>query len=1612
MTLRVDALKEEQINRVIEVVQAKLSGPKAKIANFFIREFYRNVPPDDMLSEEPENLYGAALSLWQFGTARQPGRAKVRAYNPRVERHGWHSRHTVIEIVNDDMPFLVDSVTMELNRRDLTVHLVIHPTFAVQRDETGRAVAFKPSKDGGDGLVRESFMHVQIEEQTSAEALKGIERGVLSVLEDVRAAVEDWRPMMGRVQEMIEDLKDAPRNLSKDEVEETIAFLKWVHDDHFTFLGYREFALVGRGTRTRLEIVPGSGMGILRDDSVEVFEGLRRTGRVTPEIEAFLRQPHPLLVTKANKRSTVHRPVHLDSISIKRFDAEGNVTGERLFVGLFTSVAYSQSSRQIPYLRRKVDAVMRMSGFDPKSHIGKALLHILENFPRDELFQITPEELHDIAIGIVNLQERQRTALFVRRDPFERFVSAFVYTPRERYTQTIRHAFADILCRAFNGTVAAYYTHFTDDVLGRLHYVISTRPGEIPDYDVKEIEARLQEATRSWADRLQEALVEAHGEERGNALFRRYGEAFPTAYREAFTAQAAVFDLRRIEKVLESGRLGMNLYHPIEAADDELRFKIYNRGHPVPLSDVLPVLENMGLTVVSEVPYEVAPRDTDEKVYIHDFILRTGVAVELDAVRESFHETFRRVWQGEMEDDGFNGLVLYGGLDWREVVTIRAYCKYLRQAGIPFSQEYMEQTLASNGELTRLIVELFHVRFDPDFKGDREARERSVHERIEAALEGVTNLDEDRILRRFVNLVEATLRTSFYQLGHDGAPKPFLAFKLDSERIEDLPLPRPMREIFVYSPRFEGIHLRFGLVARGGIRWSDRREDFRTEILGLVKAQQVKNGVIVPVGAKGGFVLKKAPPATDREAFLAEGVECYKTFIGGLLDLTDNLEGDRVVPPERVVRRDEDDPYLVVAADKGTATFSDYANAVARERGFWLDDAFASGGSAGYDHKKMGITARGAWESVKRHFREMGHDIQNEDFTVIGVGDMSGDVFGNGMLLSEHIRLIGAFNHMHIFVDPDPDPSKSYAERRRLFELPRSSWADYDTKLISRGGGVFERRAKSVPVSPQMKKLFGLDKDRVTPNELIRAMLRAEVDLLWFGGIGTYVKCSHETHAEVGDRANDAIRVNGDDLRCKVIGEGANLGVTQLGRIEFARHGGRINTDFIDNSAGVDCSDHEVNIKIALGDVVQRGDMTIKQRDRLLQSMTDEVAELVLRDNYQQTQAITVAEAQSFVLLDRQQRFMRNLERAGHLNREIEFLPDDDEIVEREAAKRGLYRPEISVLLAYAKIVTYEELLASDLPDEPLLDEELLRYFPKPLRDKHPDAIRRHRLRREIIATVVTNSMVNRVGPSFVSEMKDATGRSTAEIARAYIIAREAFDLRPLWAAIEALDNVVAATVQTQMLLEINRLVDHAVLWFLRRGEQPLDIERTIEAFAERIRGLGACIEDIMGSEDRRALRSRAERLVREGVPSELAHEIAKLEIMASACDIVRIASGTERAVEEVGSVYFGLGTRFGIDWLRGRAQAIAPDNPWQQRALGAIIDDLYSHQSILTARVLEHGGKLKKPEKMIQRWIATRTAEADRVLELMNDLRAAGGLDVAMLAVANRELRNLIGPS
>jgi glutamate dehydrogenase len=1559
--MKVEDSEQALTDAVCSRVREQLGEDDADLAEAFARQLYRWVAPEDVTDRDPLDLYGLALGHFNFARERKQGTPKVRVYNPRFEEHGWQSTHTAVEIVTDDMPFLIDSVSMELNRRGCGVHLIIHPVLAVRRDSEGRLLEILPAAETvEEGAVGESVIHAEVARQANPDRLRELEQHLVRVIGEVRAAVEDWQAMRAKALEAAAELGE--------ESAEAAAFLEWLADDNFTFLGCRDR--------------DGTGLGILRDS------------REDDPAEGLSSDSGAITLTKANERSTVHRPAYLDFVG-----SEG-----RYFLGLYTHTAYRASPTEIPILRRRVAEVLEKAAFPPGSHNEKALLEILDTYPRDELFQISEEELFEAAMGILHLGERQRLRLFARRDPFGRFYSLLVFVPRDRFNTENRRRIEAILRTATGATSIDYTTRVSESVLVRLHYVAYVDAGAAADFDAREVEMMLVAATRSWSDDLEEALLEELGEATGGELFQRYGDAFPAAYRADWVARSALADIMHIEELPAADGLGISLYRPLEAGPRMLRAKLFRAGRPLMLSDVLPLFENMGVEVADERPYPIVPRGRDN-VWIYDFGLIYSGEGDLSAggVRESFQDTFVRAWRAEVENDTYNRLVLGGALTWREITVLRAIGKYLRQARITYSDRYVEQALVAHPEIARLLVALFQARFDPR-RGDREDAVE-VAERIGEAIDAVESLDQDQILRMFLAVIQAILRTNYFQTGPSEAAT-HLSFKLDPSELRWLPEPRPRYEIFVYSPRTEGVHLRGGAVARGGIRWSDRREDFRTEVLGLMKAQMVKNAVIVPVGAKGGFVVKR-PPAR-RQDLPEEVVACYQTFIRGLLDLTDDIEGGEMVPPANVVRYDGDDPYLVVAADKGTATFSDIANGIALEEGFWLGDAFASGGSTGYDHKKMGITARGAWESVKRHFRELGRNVQSEEFTVVGVGDMSGDVFGNGMLLSRHIRLVGAFNHRHVFIDPDPDPERSFEERRRLFELPGSSWDDYDREAISAGGGVYERTAKSVPLSPEAREALCIEDESLTPNELIRALLRAPVDLFWNGGIGTYVKAGEETHADVGDKANDGVRVDASELRVKVIGEGGNLGVTQRGRVEYALAGGRVNTDAIDNSGGVDCSDREVNIKILLDAVVENGDLTEKQRNELLVEMTEAVAALVLQDNYEQTETLSLAEANAASMLDVHQRFLRFLETRRNLDRELEALPDDEEIGERKREDGGLTRPEIAALLAYSKIDLNEALLESDVPEDPYLSAELERYFPAPLPERFGAQMRSHRLGRQIVATQVVNNMLHGGGTTFAFRLHEETGAPASQIARAYACAREIFEMRPLWAEIENLDNTCDASVQIDLLLEGRRLVERASRWLLGNRPRQLDIASTVRHFRPGALELYAQVTRLLSPEDAEPLARRADELHEQGVPVDLATRVAALPIMFSALDIVVVADERELDVDRVAAAHFRLGSRLGLHWLRDRIVALPRDDRWRARARAALRDDLYAIHRQITSEVLRSASKGDEPEGLVDGWIDSNPA-SERTLQTLGDIRSGQTYDLTTLPVAVREMRNLI---
>lgn len=1582
----------------------------------FARRLFERVADRDLLAAPAAERAAASNSLLAFARRRLPGVAKVRVFNPDAADHGFECRHTVVQVVNDDMPFLVDSISNEFNRREISVPLLAHPVMAVRRDLDGDLI--EVAAEAGDvpgrrGARRESLMHIEIDRQSDQAELDGLASALARVLAEVRMAVEDWGPMRQACLDAVADLGPS-QSANLLEYED---FLHWLEDGHFTFLGHRRYRYAEDASQAagmRYELIPGSPLGILRRDEVRLFDEGVGGGEAMAQ---FAHGPHNILIVKTDRQSLVHRSGPMDCVIVKTYDSDGRVTGERRLAGLFTSAAYHAMTSDVPLLRGRVAKILARSGIDRDSHDGKALLAILDSYPRDELFQIDEDALYDHAMGILQLQERRRVALFMRRDPVGRFAACLVFVPRERFDATLSDRFAAILRGAWGGEVTSVAaTSGKDSALAHVLYTLKLDSPATPTPDLAELERRLTDAATSWNDRLRLALQEKLGEAPGREAARRWRKWFPAGYRDTYEAGRAVEDIEALQAALAGTPFGIRLAREAGQAPHRFDIRLFHPRQPIALSDILPPTENLGLRVLSEAPFQLVDDAAEEGVSLQVLTVETadGSAVDVDAAAPRLAETAGRLWSGELENDGLNRLVLRAGLAWREVAVLRAYAKYLRQAGIPFSQDYMERALVAWPGIARGTVELFAARFDPALgeaqSSARQARLEMIEATLAAELDKVATLDEDRILRRFLNAVRSSLRTNYFQ------DKDWISFKIDSRAIDELPAPRPLVEIFVYSPRMEGVHLRGGRVARGGIRWSDRREDFRTEILGLMKTQIVKNAVIVPTGSKGGFYVKQPP--TDRkggngtrEEIQAEGIACYQTLVRGLLDITDNYAAGGVKTPDKVVRHDGDDPYLVVAADKGTATFSDIANALAREYGFWLDDAFASGGSVGYDHKKMGITARGAWESVKRHFRELGTDIQATPFTVAGVGDMSGDVFGNGMLLSRQNRLVAAFDHRHIFIDPAPDPATSWAERKRLFDLPRSSWMDYDKALISRGGGVWPRTAKSIALSPEARAVVGLDVPSTTPADLMRGILRASVDLLYFGGIGTYVKASSESNADAGDRANDLVRVNAADLRARVVGEGANLGFTQRGRIEAALGGRKINTDALDNSAGVDTSDHEVNIKIAVGQVMASDD---PGRTPLLFGMSDEVASLVLRHNYQQSQAISVAEAQAGEEHDRLERLMRALERPsggkpGRLDRSVEFLPDSAAMRARGQSRQYLTRPELSVLLAYAKLDLSDEILPSDLPDDPLLQDELLRYFPATLQQKFEAALGQHRLRREIVTLQVVNSLVNRCGPTFVHAVGQRTGAQAAAIARAFTVARDAWQLRALWTDIEALDADLKAESQTRMLVASQRFLMRTVQWILRRLPQPLDTmaaTRQLGAARQALEGLPV---ELVGEAEHAALTERAASFEAMGAPAGLARRAAALQTLAAAGDLAQAAEASGRTIEDAARLYFRLGERLSLAALGTAAQKLPREGLWPSQAAISMLDELSALHADLLGSVLRAAPAEADPARALARWGEARKLALERVDRLREEMAAASQIDLAMLSVATSELRSLV---
>ena len=1592
-----------------KAVLANLKGdPAIANARAFVQQAAADTAPDELPELSTADLGANLADFWRFGERRR-GRGPTIRIVPAINAETLDR----LEIVQDDAPFLVDSIMGEIAEQGLSVRALFHPIVKVQRDRSGVR--------GATGAPRRESMIQVFLDRVGGDREAALVQGVTETLKDVRAAVDDFPQMQALMGKTLAELQAHPTRANPEEV----AFLEWLEAAQFVFLGARvyEYPRLKNGDYAPEEPLyqAKDGLGVLRDPARTVLRRANEPAILLGKVKDRLLTDPALTVAKSNVRSRVHRRAYMDYVGIKRYDASDRPIGEVRFVGLFTAEAYDQPATAVPLIREKVGNVVRRAAMAPGSHNEKRLKNIVENHPRDELFQMTEDDLLVEALGILHLYDRPRVRLFERRDPFDRFASLLLFLPRDHYNSELATKAGRILADAYRGRVSASYPSFSDAPLARVHYIIGFTPGAHDQPDLKVLETAITEAARTWEDRF-EAAVRGSGRapQEVAATLIRYADAFPAGYRDRFDPEEALADLAVIEGLASGQSVCVRAYRCADDNELQFRFKFYRAEQPAPLADVLPILDNMGLKAIAEAGFPVSPAG-GQVVWVHDFEIEDPLGAELvfAKLKDAFEDTVVAVWTGRTENDGFNRLVMELAIPWREAALIRALARHRQQSGLDPSQRVQEEALSAHPEVARLILELFQTKFDPATRASLDRRRieaDAVMARIVEALQAVESLDHDRVLRRLALLVGATQRTNFYQPGEDGGPKPYISFKVASGELADLPAPKPHREIFVWGVNVEGVHLRFGPVARGGLRWSDRRDDFRTEVLGLVKAQQVKNAVIVPVGSKGGFYPKQLPKGGSPDAVRAEGVSAYKTFLYGLLDITDNLAPDgKVIPPKDVIAFDDDDPYLVVAADKGTATFSDIANGVAEDYGFWLGDAFASGGSAGYDHKAMGITARGAWEAVKRHFRELGKDIQAEPFTVVGCGDMSGDVFGNGMLLSKQTRLLAAFDHRHIFLDPDPDPATSWTERNRMFALPRSSWDDYDRKLISKGGGVFARTLKSIPLTAQVKAMLEVSADSLSPADLIHAILKAPAELLYLGGIGTYVKAKAEANIDVGDKANDGVRINGSDLRVKVVGEGANLGLTQAGRIEYAMAGGRIDTDAIDNSAGVDTSDHEVNIKILTGMLERTDELTRKRRDTLLQSMTEDVARHVLAHNYGQTLALSLMDMDSVGELLPHAQFMAELEHKGRLDRQVEGLPDAAAIAERAQAGKGLTRPENAVLLAYGKLELKREIVASDAADDPFFERLLVDYFPKPLR-KWDEQMRRHRLRRDIIATVVANDMINRCGPSFPTRLMPAAGADAQAFTAGYEAAKAVLEIPALWASVEALDDKAPAAGQMVLFRRMSAALRGATFWLARRAaREKLEVDGLVSRYGADFKALRRLMPGILSPIEQGSVEARVRDLVSAGAPEDKARAVAILQPLTTAGDLVDITEASSWPLAHVARLYHAIGAAFGFDRVRQAASAYSVGDNFERTALRRLIEDLLSQQAELTRTVMAFTGGAQAGEDAeaakdaANSWAALHREKTSAARRTIDDIEASGGAwTFAKLTIANAALREL----
>ena len=1570
---------DSYVTRLLDHIRNRLPDREFESAEQFARQFWSRTPEEDLAGRGVDDDAGATIEFWRSFQDRDPAEIQILVMNPERERNGWESRHTVVQIMAPDMPFMVDSVLIALSHDGLITHHLNNVVFAVDRDTQGRVTRTTLERDHAS---RELFIYAEIDRVDEEEVCTLKERLEHTVVE-LKAIVSDFLPMKEQLTAHVRELRKATLPVPDEEVDEAITFLEWLAADNFTFLGYREFAYADDMIRQT-----GESLGALR---VRSRASERRLSDQPKNTQTFLLSPSLLSFSKSGTKSNVHRHAYPDYIGIKRFDANGRVVGECGFLGLYASRVYMEHPNNIPVVRQKVANVIGRSDLDPNGFDGKVLAQVLAIYPRDELFQIDEDELLENALAITYIHERRRTRLFTRFDDYGLFVNCLVYMPRNLFTTQSRIRVQNLLMETFDADDVEFDPHFRESILVRLQFILRIRPGSHPEVDTRALERKIVELTGDWVSDFHASAVQHFGETHSRQYLREYSLAFPAGYREHTSSSDAVEDVTSIEQLSAERNLLTRFYRHAQDPEEMLHLKVFHLGEPLPLSDIIPQLENMGLRVNGEQPYRIT-RASGPLVSILDFHLTYNEKINFANVSERFEEAFVHTWNGRTEDDGYNRLILGAGLDWRQVDVLRTYAKYMKQIRFGFSQDFISDTLDAHRTIAADLAHFFEQRFDPQSDGDQDV----LSERIVAALEEVELLNEDRILRKFLELMMATQRTNYFMREFDGAVKPYLSMKLAPPQISDMPLPRPMVEIFVCAPYFEGVHLRGGAIARGGLRWSDRLEDYRTEVLGLMKAQVVKNAVIVPTGAKGGFVLKASLGEVKLDV-----VNCYRDFIRGLLDITDNIVQGQVVTPDNVRRYDGDDPYLVVAADKGTATFSDEANSIAEQYGFWLGDAFASGGSNGYDHKKMGITAKGAWVSVKQHFAEREIDVQRDPISVIGIGDMGGDVFGNGMLQSRSIRLVAAFNHLHIFVDPDPEPKAGYAERERLFGLPRSSWADYDVSLISAGGGIFSRRTKSVKITPEMAAVFRIDAKRLSPDELIHALLKAPVQLIWNGGIGTYVKAQSEDHADVGDRANDHLRVNAEELNCQVFGEGGNLGMTQKARISFDQLGGSVNTDFIDNSGGVDCSDHEVNIKIALNEIVAREEITIEQRNTLLTIMTDEVSDLVLANNRRQVQTLSLAQRHSQSRQGEYRRFLHRMETDHNLDRALEHLPADDELAERFGQGGGFARPELAVLLAYAKTHIKLQLLSSSIHEDPEIAREVLSAFPPTLVAEHAKALLNHRLRKEIVATQLANDIVDHMGVTFVVHLMGFVGGNVDEIVRAYYVAAEIFGVREKYRSIEQLDNV-AADVKLGMQLELIRLGRRTTRWIFRHRLSATNVVELVNEFQTKIQALDEYRGQLMGRVRADRWEERVQHLIEARVPEPLARNAANAVDMAIALPVIDAADRTSTEPVAVAQAYATLGRELGLDWLTEHLGNLPSSSQWQAMERDSLLDDVTTHQGVLAARSIYAEGS------DVSIWLSEHERFARSWRSVIEDAQHATVQDFSMFSIACRKLNDL----